>query len=100
MIVIKEKDFEMIQSSKTGSFFNLYLPYTVNEGKDNERTEMRLSGYGHSFEHCVDLLIKKRLISRSETYTMKDYMNAYMKEIEEIKKLVQHVDKVKEEVDE
>ena len=98
MIVIKEKDFEMIQSSKTGSFFNLYLPYTVNKGKDNEYTEMRLSGYGHSFEHCVDLLIKKRL--QNNTYTMEEYMNAYMREIDEIKKLVQHVDKVKEEIDE
>ena len=100
MIIIEEKDFKMIQSNKTGSFFNLYLPYTVNKGKDNERTEMRLSGYGYSFEYCIDLLIKKRLINKQETYTMEEYMNAYMKEIEEIKKLIQHVDKVKEEIDE
>ena len=100
MIIIEEKDFKMVQSSKTGPFFDLFLPYTVNAGKDNERTEMRLSGYGHSFEYCIDLLIKKRLINKSETYTMQEYMEAYMKEIEEIKKLIQHVDKVKEEIDE
>ena len=96
MIIIEEKDFKMIQSNKTGSFFNLYLPYTVNKGKDNERTEMRLSGYGHSFEYCIDLLIKIRLAKKQEVYTMKEYMETYMKEVDEIKKLVQHVDKVKE----
>ena len=99
MIVIEEKNFKMVQSSKTGPFFNLYLPYTVNEGKDNERTEMRLSGYGHSFEYCIDLLIKIRLANKQEIYTMEEYMNAYIKEIDEIKKLVQHVDKVKEEIE-
>ena len=96
MIVIEEKDFKMVQSNKTGSFFNLYLPYTVNKGKDNERTEMRLSGYGHSFEYCIDLLIKIRVSKKQEVYTMKEYMETYMKEVDEIKKLIQHVDKVKE----
>ncbi len=99
MIVIEEKDFKMVQSNKTGPFFNLYLPYTVNEGKDNERTEMRLSGYGHSFEYCIDLLIKLKLSNKQEVYTMEEYMNDYIKEIDEIKKLVQHVDKVKEELE-
>ena len=97
MIVIEEKDFKMVQSSKTGPFFNLYLPYTVNKGKENERTEMRLSGYGHSFEYCIDLLIRKRLNEKSEIYTLEEYMKVYMKEVDEIKKLIQHVDKVKEE---
>ena len=100
MIVIEEKDFKMVQSSKTGPFFNLYLPYTVNKGKDNERTEMRLSGYGHSFEHCVNALILKRLNEKDKVYTMEEYMSAYIKEIDEIKKLIQHVEVVKEEIDE
>ena len=100
MIVIEEKDFKMVQSSKTGPFFNLYLPYTINEGKDNERTEMRLSGYGYSFEYCLDYLIKLRLNKKDAVYTIREYMDAYMNEVNEIKKLVQHVEKVKEEVDE
>jgi hypothetical protein len=97
MIVIEDKDFKMVQSSKTGPFFNLYLPYTVNEGKDNERTEMRLSGYGHSFSYCVDLLVKIRLARKNPTYTMSSYMNEYIKEIDEVEKLIQHVETVKEE---
>ena len=99
MIVIEEKDFKMVQSSKTGPFFDLFLPYTVNAGKDNERTEMRLSGYGHSFEYCIDLLIKIRVSKKQEVYTMKEYMETYMKEVDEIKKLVQHIE-VKKEKDE
>ncbi len=99
MIVIEEKDFKMVQSSKTGPFFDLFLPYTVNAGKDNERTEMRLSGYGHSFEYCIDLLIKIRVSKKQEVYTMKEYMETYMKEVDEIKKLVQHIE-IKKERDE
>ena len=96
MIVIEEKDFKMVQSSKTGSFFDLFLPYTVNAGKDNERTEMRLSGYGHSFEYCIDLLVKIRVAKKQEVYTLKEYMETYMKEVDEIKKLVQHIETKKE----
>ena len=96
MIVIEEKDFKMVQSSKTGPFFDLFLPYTVNEGKNNERTEMKLSGYGHSFEYCIDLLIKIRLAKKEESYTIKEYMKAYIKEIDEIKKLIQYVENNKE----
>ena len=99
MIVIEEKDFKMVQSSKTGPFFDLFLPYTVNAGKDNERTEMRLSGYGHSFEYCIDLLIKIRVSKKQEVYTMKEYMETYMKEVDKIKKLVQHIE-IKKEKDE
>ena len=96
MIVIEEKDFKMVQSSKTGPFFDLFLPYTVNAGKTNERTEMKLRGYGHSFEYCIDLLIKIRLSKKEESYTMKEYMKAYIKEIDEIKKLIQYVENNKE----
>lgn len=99
MIVIEEKDFKMVQSSKTGPFFDLFLPYTVNAGKDNERTEMRLSGYGHSFEYCIDLLVKIRMAKKQEVYTLKEYMETYMKEVEEIKKLIQHIE-IKKEKDE
>lgn len=97
MIVIEEEGFKMVQSNKTGPFFDLFLPYIVNAGKNNERTEMRLSGYGHSFEYCIDLLIKIRLAKKQETYSIKEYMESYMNEINEVKKLIQHVEKVKEE---
>ena len=99
MIVIEEKDFKMVQSSKTGPFFDLYLPYVVNAGKDNERTEMKLSGYGHSFEYCIDLLVKIRIAKKQEIYTLKEYMETYMKEIDEVKKLIQYIE-VKKEKDE
>ena len=99
MIVIEEKDFKMVQSSKTGPFFDLYLPYVVNAGKDNERIEMKLSGYGHSFEYCIDLLVKIRIAKKQEIYTMKEYMETYMKEIDEIKKLIQYIE-IKKEKDE
>lgn len=99
MIVIEEKDFKMVQSNKTGPFFDLFLPYTVNEGKNNERTEMKLSGYGHSFEYCIDLLIKIRVSKKQKVYTMKEYMETYIKEVDEIKKLIQHIE-IKKEKDE
>lgn len=86
MITIEQEGFKMVQSS-AGPFFDLYLPKTINKGKPNERTEMVLSGYGHSFEYCIKLLITIRL-SKSESYSINEYMQAYVKEVNEIKKLI------------
>lgn len=96
MIVIEQDNFKMIQSNETGPFFDLYLPHTTNEGKENERTEMKLNGYGYSFEYCIDLLIKIRLNNKKESYSINEYMQAYVNEIKEIKKLIQHIEIVKE----
>ena len=40
MIVIKDSDFEMVQV-KTSPFFNLSILTPINEGKENERFEMK-----------------------------------------------------------
>ena len=48
---------------------------------------MALSGYGHSFEYCIKLLITIRL-SKLESYSINEYMQAYVKEVNEIKKLI------------
>ena len=93
MIVIEEKDFKMVQSSKTGPFFDLYLPYTTNEGKDNERTEMKIYGHGYSFEYCINLLINIRLTQKFETCSISEYMQAFKEEVKKIESLIQHVTK-------
>ena len=97
MIVIEDKDFKMVQSSKTGPFFDLYFPHIVNEGKDNERTEMKISGHGHTFEYCMNTIINLRLASKVDTCSISEYFKLYAVVLKEIEKLIKHVEKVKEE---
>lgn len=90
MIIIEEKDFKMVQSIKTSPFFDLYLPYIVNEGKSNQREEMKLFGYGMSFEACIDILIKKKLSEKKDSYSIEEYLKSYIDEIKEVKKLIKY----------
>ena len=102
MIQIKEKEFEMVQV-KSGPFFNLSLLTTVNAGKENERSEMKLYGYGLPFEVCMQLIVGIKMASKEGTYTVKEYIDKYAEAVNEVSKLIQFIDKVeepKEEVDE
>lgn len=92
MIVIKDTDFEMEQL-KDYPFFDLKLPAIINEGKSNERTEMKIAGYGMTFEECLKQIISKRLNVREKTYSAIEYMKAYTMEVEKIGKLVEYIAK-------
>ena len=89
MIVIKEKDFEMVQV-KSGPFFDLKVPTIVNKGKENERIEMEILGYGMTFESCVHYLVGQRMSKDCQTYTMSEYLKKYRELTEEISNLIKN----------
>ena len=99
MLVIKDSDFEMVQV-KTSPFFNLSILTPVNEGKENERSEMKLFGYGMTFEDCLREVVSLKLSRMEGTFTVSQYVELYEKEVKEIEKLVEKIDiKEKEEED-
>ena len=99
MLVIKDSDFEMVQV-KTSPFFNLSILTPVNEGKENERSEMKLFGYGMTFEDCLREVISLKLSRMEGTFTVSQYVELYEKEVKEIEKLVEKIDNIKEKEEE
>lgn len=75
MLKIVTKDFEMEQV-QTSPFFDLSLLATINKGKSNERTEMKLDSYGLTFEDCIKRIVSYRM-SECGTYTLREYVEKY-----------------------
>jgi hypothetical protein len=92
MILIKDLDFEMEQIKST-PFFNLKLPTIVNEGKENERTEMKIEGYGMPFELCIQKIVSLRMSKEDEVYSAVEYMNEYVRQANELSKCVSYINK-------
>lgn len=81
MILIKGDDFKMEQV-KTSPFFDLSVMTLISEGKDSERSELKLWGYGMSFEYCVKTIIAHRLSKINKTVSLVEYLNYYKKAID------------------
>jgi hypothetical protein len=90
MIIIKDLDFEMEQV-KTTPFFNLKLPTVVNEGKENERIDMKIDGYGMPFETCIQKVASLKLAELDKTFTAEEYIEAYIAEVNKLIKCVSYV---------
>lgn len=89
MLVIKEKNFEMVQTS--GPFFDLSILSKVNEGKENEREEMKLFAHGLPFDSCIKQIIN-HFIDKNKVYSAKEYINEYKKAVDKIEKLIVELD--------
>jgi hypothetical protein len=87
-MLIKGADFEMEQVKQT-SFFDLNVMSLVNEGKDTERMELKLWGYGLSFETCVKTIIAHRLSLINKAASLTEYLSFYKKAIDNFISTVQ-----------
>ena len=81
----------MVQTS--GPFFDLYQLVKVNEGKENEREELKLTDHGLPFDACVKKIIQHKI--KDKDYSLAEYVEAYTKAVDELSKLVEIVDKPK-----
>jgi hypothetical protein len=87
MLTIKDKEFEMVQVKGT-PFFNLSILTPINLGKENERMEMKLLGYGLPFETCLQTMVSIKLSHKEDTCTVLEYISLYKATVEEISKLI------------
>ena len=72
---------------KTGPFFDLYQMVKVNEGKENEREELKLTHYGIPFETCIKNVIHHKI--QDKEYSLADYVTAYEKAVKELSELIE-----------
>ena len=88
--IIEEHDFKM-ESSRAGDirFFDLYFMHTVNKGKENERKEFKLEGYGFQLKTCLRKIAAKRAGTLPQKYfnSFSEFVNIYLTQVKEIKKL-------------
>ena len=93
MILIKDADFEMEQV-KNLPFFDLSMLVKINEGKENERTEMKLVAYAMPFEQCIKEIISHRLCQPDKEYTIAQYIHDYEEEVNKICSLIHYVESI------
>lgn len=86
-MIIEEADFRLIPCSKSSSHFDLELPYVVNKGKSNERTEFRNAGYGLSLESAIRKITMNRIGNKygEGSISLKEFLKEFKEEIEKIK---------------
>ena len=90
MIIIEDNDFKMEQVKST-PFFDLCLRVPINEGKSNERYELKLIGYGMTFESCLQRIVSYKLEDYDGTCSVKEYVELYEKEVDSIMGLFKNV---------
>jgi len=86
MLKITSEEFEMEQV-QTSPFFDLSLLATINKGKSNERTEMKIEAYGLPFEECLKRIVSYKMSSGGE-FTLSEYVAKYQEVVTEISKLI------------
>lgn len=77
-LLIKGSDFVLKAISESSTMFDLYLLKTINEGKENERQEFRVEGYGMSIGHCLTRIIQQRVYKRLPKIITKDDQSLIM----------------------
>lgn len=94
MIIVKDFDFEMEQV-KTTPFFDLKLPVIINEGKENQRSEMKITDQGIPFETCIQKVVSRRLSLHNKVYNAVEFMEEYVTEVNKINiNLVSYISKI------
>lgn len=86
-MVIEEKDFKIIPIDNSSLSFDLELLYTVNKGKEKERTEFRNCGYGLSLENALKKVIMYRISNKHEVLDLKTFLKEFKLEANSVKSL-------------
>lgn len=88
--VIEEHDFKMISSRANDvRFFDLYFMHTVNKGKEKERQEFKLEGYGYPLKNCLLKIVAKRAGTTDKKHytSFKEFVQEYLKQVAKVKEL-------------
>ena len=88
--IIEEHDFKMESSHPNDvRFFDLYFTHTVNRGKDNERQEFKLEGYGIQLKNCLRRICAMRAgkADKKQFSSFKEFVLQYQAQVAEVKRL-------------
>lgn len=83
-MVIEEDDFRM-ELLDDSTKYDLYTIHVVNaKNEEKRREELKLVGYGMSFERCLHYIILHRLSKKKDTYSLKEYLADFKKEVKSL----------------
>lgn len=86
---IEEKDFILESENEKGNFFDLSLLTTVNKGKSNERSEMKIVAYGIQLPVALKYIAHYRASNNlGEVATLKEYLTEYKEAVRRLEQLV------------
>lgn len=83
-MTIQEEDFKMISC---GALWDLELARVVRPKGGEPRVEFKSEGYGMSMESCMRRIISKRISDKKEVWSLKEYVEEYKQQVDELKKL-------------
>jgi hypothetical protein len=75
-MVIEYGKFKM-EKLKDAPFYNLSVLSVVNAGKENEREEFKIIGYGMPFDSCIKRIVDYEINQIEGIYTIKEYVEKY-----------------------
>lgn len=85
MLKITGKDFELVQI-KNSNHFSLKMLSIVNEGKANERSELKTKLETVPLDYALYNIVMSRLNNIDKTVSIKEFLDLYKKEIEILEK--------------
>ena len=90
-MIFSREGFVLKQSKVGYGNFDLYKRKIINKGKDNERVDLVLVGYGLSFHSSIQMYILDKL--KNKEYTLKEYLKAHQELLKNIIEEIIYEDK-------
>lgn len=91
VMIIEEPDFRLT-SDTYGSHWDVEVKVTVRPRNGEPREDWKVLAYGCQMPFAIRKVMGYRLEKKKETYTLKEFMEAFKTELDNIKKLVSYAD--------
>lgn len=90
MFKIQENDFRLTPIDDSSLAFDLELSRVVNKGKNNERTEFQIAGYGLSLSNAIKSIAQYRVSNnhKEEAISLLTYFKEFKKELDSLNKFL------------
>lgn len=89
-MIIVEKDFKLKPVDECSPMFDLEFLYVVKPRGGEPRFEFKNAGYGMSLDSAIKRIVQYRVNCKhpNEAIRLKTYFDTYIKELNELKKLL------------
>lgn len=75
-MIIQGNGYKM-EKLADAKFFNLSIVTTVNKGKDSERSDYKIIGYGIPFDICIKYVVDYRMRELEGEISVREYVEKF-----------------------
>lgn len=86
-MTIEQEDFRLTNDGQS-NYWDLELLKTIRPKNSPERQEFQVIGYGYAFENALKVIINYRLSKKKDVYTLKEYLQDYKTERDQLTNLL------------